>query len=359
MSIKEYKLGEICNVFIGKTPSTLNKKFWDKKEIEFLDGSLSKKRYITREAVFENNIVMSEKNDILMTILGNFYFMYCLSNYAYNQQVALIKLKSNVLLSRYLYYYLLKNKKQFDMNSIGTTVKHLNKKIIENTKLKVIDIETQQQIIDIIEPFENYKDTISKEVELILDVGERFATFIDKTIKLSEISNITSGSAPPQKEKYWINGTIPFINIKDLTNTPFVTQSSIFMNQYGFDKYNCKIVTKNSILIGKVGPEKNKVSLSSGGFVANGAIRIVTPYNLKDISQIFFNIRNKDVYLRKLAHGAVQQQLNTKQLEEFDINFDRNFNEFYNAMANLVKTKIKIKNCLSIIIEKLIEKNIL
>ena len=110
---------------------------------------------------------MSEKNDILMTILGNFYFMYCLSNYAYNQQVALIKLKSNVLLSRYLYYLLLKNKKQFDMNSIGTTVKHLNKKIITNTKLKVIDIKTQQQIIDIIKPKENlfikYKDLVNIE----------------------------------------------------------------------------------------------------------------------------------------------------------------------------------------------------
>ncbi len=147
------KLGELCEIIIGKTPRTNIEEYWNKNDVPFIDGSLRKKcRYISNFAIKNNKQIVANKSDILMSILGNFDFIYVDEFIAFNQQVCLIKNNSNEkIFSKYLYFFLKKSIKKFETISIGTTVKHLNKTIIQNFDVLFPKINIQQQIINIIE----------------------------------------------------------------------------------------------------------------------------------------------------------------------------------------------------------------
>ena len=158
------KLGELCEIVIGKTPRTNIEQYWNQNDVPFIDGSLRKKcRYISNFAIKSNKQVVADKSDILMSILGNFDFVYVDECTAFNQQVCLIKNNSNEkIFSKYLYFFLKKSIKRFETISIGTTVKHLNKTIIKNFEISFPKISIQQQIINIIEPFEKKLNNLIK-----------------------------------------------------------------------------------------------------------------------------------------------------------------------------------------------------
>ncbi|MGL4616643.1 MAG: restriction endonuclease subunit S, partial [Mycoplasmoidaceae bacterium] len=65
---------------------------------------------------------------------------------------------------------ILKNKNNFIYLSNGTTILHLSRKIFEEIIIYIPDINQQQKIIDIIEPFEIQKNNLNKKLEKIISI---------------------------------------------------------------------------------------------------------------------------------------------------------------------------------------------
>ena len=177
--------------------------------------------------------------------------------------------------------------------------------------------------------------------------------------KIADLASINAGQSPPQISKYWKNGKIPFININDLTNNMYVLSSNNFINDLAYRDYRCKPTTNFSILVGKVSPDKNKISVIDEGFIANGAIRILEPLDNNIYGQLFEGIRNKAYILSKIACGSVQQQINSLQLSNLEINFDPSMNEIFNIQLKYKKALLKSLNVIQKIISSLIELNIM
>ncbi len=229
---------------------------------------------------------------------------------------------------------------------------------IKNMKIKIIPIQIQQEIINIIEPFEKLRESLSKKILYIDKITLNIVKTISCKKRIEELASVIAGQSPPQLSKYWKNGCIPFLNINDLTNNIYVLNANNFMNNLAFKSYRCKLTTNYSILVGKVSPGKNKISVTNKGFVVNGAIRVIEPLNYKNYGQIFESIRSNSYKLSKIASGSVQQQINSKQLLNLEINFDPNFNQYFNIQLEHKKMQIKIINKLNEIITLFIEMNI-
>lgn len=229
---------------------------------------------------------------------------------------------------------------------------------LKNIKIKIIPIENQQQIINIIEPFEKLKENLNKKIFFINDIAQDIIKTVSCRKKICELASVTAGQSPPQISKYWTNANIPFLNINNLTNNIYILSANNFINELAFKSYRCKKTTNYSILVGKVSPDKNKISVVNEGFVVNGAIRILEPLNIKDYGQIFESIRNESYKLSKIACGSVQQQINSNQLLNLEINFNIKFNIFFNIQLEYKKIQVRILDKIDKIINLLIQINI-
>ena len=220
------------------------------------------------------------------------------------------------------------------------------------------DLDEQQQIINIIEPFEKLKENLNKKIFFINDIAQDIIKTVSCRKKICELASVTAGQSPPQISKYWTNANIPFLNINNLTNNIYILSANNFINELAFKSYRCKKTTNYSILVGKVSPDKNKISVVNEGFVVNGAIRILEPLNIKDYGQIFESIRNESYKLSKIACGSVQQQINSNQLLNLEINFNIKFNIFFNIQLEYKKIQVRILDKIDKIINLLIQINI-
>ena len=275
---------------------------------------------------------------------------------AVHQRTYIVKSSDNKrLLNKYLYYWWSKNKIILDKSAVGSTVKSLRKFHFLNPKIKLPSILYQLDIIAIIEPFERLLEITNKKIELLIKLGDKLIELVKNECCLKNLSNITAGSSPPQFPEYWENGNIPFLNIKDLTNTPIITKVDSFITDLAFKKYNCKKIDKYSVLIGKVSPDKDKISLSTIDSVVNGAIRIIKPFQKENAFQLFFALRNKSDYIKKIATGSVQQQINSNQLYNLLIKFDTKMNNYFILLFKLLFILEKIKNKLKSIIRNIVK----
>ena len=142
MSIKEYKLGDICNVKTGN----MNK--IDAKE----DG---KYNFFTRSVnILKSDRYTADGNFTIIPGEGVFMPLYAEGKIAVHQRVYYIEANKNFSRDKYLYYWWTKNAFLLNLSAVGTTVKSLRLNNLIKPIIKLPDIETQQQIIDIIEPFE-------------------------------------------------------------------------------------------------------------------------------------------------------------------------------------------------------------
>ncbi len=298
-------------------------------------------------------------NYIIIPGEGIFDPMWNSGKAAIHQRVYYISTNENICKTKYLYYWYIKNNDILYKNAVVTTVKSLRLRNFLDPEIQLPDLQTQQEIINIIEPFEKLIEQTNKKINNVDLIFQNIIENIKTKSKIVDLASINAGQSPPQISKYWKNGKIPFVNINDLTNNMYVLFSKNFINDLAYNDYRCKLTTNFSILVGKVSPSKNKISVIDNGFIVNGAIRILEPLDKNAYGQLFESIRNKAYILSKIACGSVQQQINSLQLSNLEINFDLSMNEIFNIQLNYKKVLLKSLNVIQKIISSLIELNII
>lgn len=324
------KLGELCEIVIGKTPRTNIEQYWNQNDVPFIDGSLRKKgRYISNFAIKSNKQVVADKSDILMSILGNFDFVYVDECTAFNQQVCLIKNNSNEkIFSKYLYFFLKKSIKRFETISIGTTVKHLNKTIIKNFEISFPKISIQQQIINIIEPFEKIKKNILSKLEQLKNLYSKiinnkfnYELMINNEIKFEKGVNF-------KKIKFSSNG-ITFINVSAINNKP---------NKY------VDLISKNLI---NVNYGDVVISLDGTPGLVNNFLYGINGYGYKLVSskyknyELYFSLLNKynQKVISKFSTGTTILHASKAKNELVIMDFEK----YKNVLEKIYEIEIKWK----------------
>lgn len=158
MDIK--KLGEICDIVSGGTPSRTNTEFWDGGIIPWIKiGNIKGKyvgeadEYITQAGIEGSSAKMLSKGTILYTIFATLGEVGILNiDACTNQAIAGITIKNqNEVLTDYLYYYL-KSKKSY-VNNLGRGVaqNNINLSILRNFEVPLPALSIQRQIVAILD----------------------------------------------------------------------------------------------------------------------------------------------------------------------------------------------------------------
>ncbi len=232
-------LGQICDVQSGGTPSRHINTYWENGNIPWVKISDIKGKhlfgtdeFITRQGLENSSAKIFPKGTILYTIFATLGETTILNiDAATNQAIAGINIRDQykeIILTDYLYYYLLSIKDIMCKIGRGVAQNNLNLKILRNVQVPVPSIEEQKKIIDTLSLIEKIMLVKDKQLSRLSNlVKSRFIEMFGDPIinpfgypinELGDyIENLTSGSRGWARY-YADDGNAWFITIKNVKN---------------------------------------------------------------------------------------------------------------------------------------------
>lgn len=207
-----YKLGEIClQITDGKHGDCENQEnsgyyFVSVKDIDDGEINYSNARQITKfDFEDTDRRTKLENEDILITnsgTIGKFVFVNSpLSRKTtFQKSVAIIKPNKNKIIPKFLYYYLISEKRQLVEYAGGTTQKNLLLRDIRNFEVKIPNESRQKKIIMILNDIDQL---ISVNKKLNKNLEEQLLRIFDSWFLKFELSNEFSDSKLGLIPKGW------------------------------------------------------------------------------------------------------------------------------------------------------------
>jgi type I restriction enzyme S subunit len=148
------RLGDICKIQSGGTPSRAESAYWDNGSIPWVKISDIKDKYLnnTEEYITECGLENSSAKifpagTILYTIFATLGEVCILNiNASTNQAIAGIQVESDLVFKDYLYYYLLSQKDTVSKMGRGVAQNNINMKILREFELPLPPLEEQRRI---------------------------------------------------------------------------------------------------------------------------------------------------------------------------------------------------------------------
>ena len=190
----KYRLGEICDVVSGGTPSRATAEFWDGGTIPWIKiGNIQRKyvdeadEYITQAGLEGSSAKMLSAGTILFTIFATLGEVGILTIEACtNQAIAGITIKNQSdILTDYLYYFLKSQKSCIAALGRGVAQNNINLSILRNFEVQIPDLPMQKQIVAIL-------DKTAKVVE----VRQQQLQQLDELVKARFVELFGDGNHP-------------------------------------------------------------------------------------------------------------------------------------------------------------------
>lgn len=201
---KQYKLGEVCELKAGGTPSRAKPEYWQNGDIPWVKIGDMKGKYvtstdekITKEGLENSSAKLLPVGTVLFSIfasLGEVALLGCEA--ATNQAIAGIIPNEEVIDRGYLYYYLRGQKQRIITAGRGVAQNNINLSILRNWPIVLPSIETQRRIADVIDKAQALIDKRKQQIELLDEFLQ--SAFIDiflanshsEKIRLSDLCTI-------------------------------------------------------------------------------------------------------------------------------------------------------------------------
>jgi type I restriction enzyme, S subunit len=345
-------LDDIGIVVGGGTPSTKEPEFWNGnipwitpadlsnyEDVYISNGkrgiSLTGLEYSSATLLPENSIVFSSRAPI-----G--YVAITKNKLATNQGFKNLILFSNLVNSKYVYYYL-KTVKVFAENmASGTTFLELSASKFKQIPFPLAPFEEQNRIVNKIEElFSDLNDAINN-----LDVSlQKASVYVDKTIyqlfhgnllqndnfknklpetwtwkTLSEIGDIYNGGTPSTKVKSYWGDKIPWITPSDLSNynEKYISHGKKFITQEGLKNSSAKLIPKDSVLYSTRAPI-GYVVIAKNELTTNQGFKTLVPFKEINSSYIYYFLKSIKNYANKIASGTTFLELSTEKFKQIPI----------------------------------------
>lgn len=237
----KYKLKDIFDLQMGKTPSRNNIEYWNTKDFKWISisdltkahGYISEtKEYISERAVSESGIKIIPANTVVMSFKLSIGKTAITSEDMYSNEAIMAFHDKHVveILPEYI-FYIFKYKKWDEDSNNAVMGKTLNKAILSEAEIEICSIEEQRAIVDILDNMMSVLESRGTELDLLDNlIKARFVEmFGDPKINprqypVSELSEyiefLTSGSRG--WAKYCTDdGTEWFITIKNVKTAEF------------------------------------------------------------------------------------------------------------------------------------------
>lgn len=316
--MREIKLGEICHIINGSTPSRKVADYFKGDIHWFTPKDLSK---LTGKYIQEapERISAEGYKSCSTTLIPPFSLLFtsrapighlaintveCCTNQGFK---SLVPKNENVDIN-YLYYVIKKNVPVIQDMGRGATFKELSKKAFEEFKIPLPSLIQQQKIASILDEADKLSQLNKELVATYEQLGqslflEMFGDPVSnpkrcKKVSLSKLGKVITGSTPSSKKSGMFNGSIPFLTPGDLESG---FPAKRFLTEEGAE--NSRIVPKNSLLVCCIGATIGKKDIAKEKSTFNQQLNAVV-WNEK-INPLFgyysFNWLRNEVIKRAIS----------------------------------------------------------
>ncbi len=346
------KLGEVCAIIGGGTPSKANTSFYggdilwatvrDMKN-DYLDDTEYK---ITLEAVQNSSTnIIPANNVIIATRVGLGKACFLKHNTAINQDLkALIPLNEKFLDVFYLFWWFKNISPKIVKAGTGATVQGVKIPFLQNLQIPVPPLPEQHRIVSILdEAFteidkakKNTEENIKKNKELFeAKLQSVFANLGSdwKEDCIGNLCDLMTGGTPSRTEKeYFDDGDIPWLVSGDV-NTKEIFDCEGRITELGMKNSNAKYLPINSVLIALNGQGKTRGTVAKLRMKAtcNQSIVSIYPKDLKKINAdyIYHNLNARYQEIRKITSdsGNDRRGLNMPLIKNIKVSYPSSLQE--------------------------------
>ena len=250
------RLGDICNIQSGGTPSRSEPCYWNNGTIPWVkisdfDGKYLNKteEYISEAGLNNSSAKIFPKGTILYTIFATLGEVCVLDiDAATNQAIAGLQITSEGILPDYLFYFLLSLKAHVNALGRGVAQNNINMRILRELNIPIPDITIQQKIILLLDQVDKLialrKQQLDKLDELVkARFAEMFSHGFPK-VKAEEVcTNIVD--CPHATPKYTGNHLIyPAIRTSEIKNGQIVWSSMKYVDVNEYNERTKRLVPK-------------------------------------------------------------------------------------------------------------------
>ena len=338
------KLGDICFTTSGGTPSRKVPNYYLGNIPWVKSGELDKgiiydtEEKINEEAIKNSSAKIFPEGTLLIALygatVGKLAFLGVPA--ATNQAICGIY-KSEVVNTRFLYYFLILQKSNLVSQSIGGAQPNISQGIIKDLEIPLAPLNEQKRIVTKLEQLLTdldkgieYLETAKQQLKVYRQAVLKWAfegKLTNENVKdgvlpegwkwktIEDVADISSGVTPLRTNKsYWEKGTIPWITSGAL-NEEFVYRAEEFVTKKAFEETTLKLLPKHTLLLALYGEGKTRGKCSELMFesTTNQAVAgIKLKIEFEDIRRFlkWFLLKNyQDI--RLLSSGGVQPNLNS------------------------------------------------
>ncbi|MFA5061400.1 MAG: restriction endonuclease subunit S [Candidatus Pacearchaeota archaeon] len=351
-------LGEVCEIINGGTPDTKKKEYWDGENLWITPKDMGKLksiyvgdtfRKLTEEGIRKSSATIMPENSIILSSRAPIGHLAINTKPMSTNQGCKGIVPKKGMDTKFIYYFLKKSVKLLNELGSGTTFKELSGTKLSSVVLPVPSIETQKQIVKLLdEVFESISKSKENAEKNLKNAKELFESYLEEIFsknkkdweqeKLKDVCNLSAG------------GDVPKNNFsKTMTDKYTVPIFSNGINGKGLYGYtDIKKVIEPSITIsarGTIGyPEIRKEP-----FYPVIRLIVVTP-NKKMLNLDF--LKYSLDRLNFVKSGTSIPQLTVPMIKEYEIHFPKSLEEQKTIVQKLDLLSKEIKELESIYEQK-------
>ena len=251
-----YKLEDIFDLQMGKTPSRNNSEYWSTCDNKWISiGDLTQagkyitdtKEYLSDIAVEESGIKIIPANTVVMSFKLSIGKTAITSEDMYSNEAIMAFHDKHVvdLMPEYI-YYMFKYKDWDEGTNKAVMGKTLNKATLSKVEIEVCSLEKQKEIVELLDKVSTVLDGRNEELKKLDEIVKaRFVELFGDSennnkhwlvYKLDELCDVGSSKRIYQEEQ--TSEGIPFWRISDLVNKMDVgyANSGLFISQEKYDE---------------------------------------------------------------------------------------------------------------------------
>ena len=344
--MKKVKLGEICEIQAGGTPSRNKQEFWVQGNIPWVKIKDINSKYISKveEHITDLGLRFSSaklfsRGTILYTIFATIGEVAILDiDAATNQAIAGLHLKSEKVLKEYLYFFLLSIKNRVKNDSRGVAQNNINLTYLKNIEVPIVENSIQQEICNNLTKINQIITLRNQQlIELSNLVKSRFNEMFGDPVlnemgwekhKLSKLTlKIGSGATPRGGRESYVNEGIALIRSMNVYDGKFIFKDLAYLTNVQAEKLNNVIVESDDVLLNITGASVSRCCIVPQIILPARVNQHVSIIRCKKhlLSPIFLNqlliTSEFKSLLQKIGEssGATRQAITKNQIEELTI----------------------------------------
>jgi len=368
----EYRLDELFDLQMGKTPARNNPEYWDSDDHKWISiADLSKcgkyivdtKEYLSEKAVQECGINQIPENTVIMSFKLSIGKTAITPEPMYSNEAIMSFRDKHVteILPDYIYYMF--SGKDWEAGTNKAVMgKTLNKATLSGTRIKVHDIEEQREIVAVLDKVKAVLDAREEELEKLDElIKARFVEMFGNesnpyqwpVISVEEVANVSVGVVI-KPAQYYTDAEHGVKAFRSLNIGPMTIKDGdwVYFSYEGNDKNAKSQLKENDLLIVRSGAPGTACVVPKQYEGCNAIDIIIARPNTGKINPYYLctytNMPHGKRQIEEGTGGAAQQHFNVGKYNKLRLMMPplELQNEFVNFIAQVDKSKVAVQKSL-------------